>query len=169
MSLRRTAMPPRTKPLKTKRRLQTHVQMRRIAELERRRRDRSGDPAATDSEETIRLIVYTRAIPPGWGIAVCELCGETVRWDDYDCHHRKFRSAGGPDTPENRACLHHDCHVSGGRNPMAVHREVAYARDVRGLIVSAAEPDPGSVPVTLPDGRTVRFTTDGRYEDLEAA
>lgn len=38
----------------------------------------------------------------------CRVCGSKSK---IEVHHIKFRSQGGPDTPDNLVCLCHDCHA----------------------------------------------------------
>jgi hypothetical protein len=109
--------------------------------------------AGRDTEAEIRVLVFTRAG------GRCEKTGVEVAYSSFACHHRKLKSQGGSDGPENRGCLSTDAHTAG---PDAVHRNPRAAqRD--GWIVLSTE-DPAKLSVLLYDGRRVHLTADGRYE-----
>ena len=76
-------------------------------------------------------------------------------------HHRKLRSRGGKDEPENLLYIHHECHNLGTNS---VHNRVALATE-KGWIVSSWA-DPKEVPVVLHGGRIVILQSDGSYAIL---
>lgn len=102
----------------------------------------------------MRVLVFTRAV------GRCEISGVPVAYSTFACHHRKLRSQGGGDGPENRLCLHPDAHTD-GPSTTTVHKMGAAAYDNGWLVRSWQEP--GTVPVLLHDGRRVLLTGDGRY------
>lgn len=90
----------------------------------------------------------------------CEKCGLPLG-DSWALHHRKLRSRGGEDAVENFVALHHKCH---NMATDSVHSNPAIATK-EGFMVSTYS-NPAECPVTLPDGRSVILTTDGRYENF---
>lgn len=77
----------------------------------------------------------------------CVCCGRRLDVVLWECHHRRLRSAGGPDAMHNLVALCSDCH--------------RWAHDRRleseplGFIVPS-HADPAAMPVTYADG-TVRL------------
>ena len=91
----------------------------------------------------------------------CERCGIPLNPDDWALHHRKLKSRGGQDTPENTVALHHHCHNLGTQS---VHLNPAEATR-RGLMVPSWE-NPTEIPITLDDDSQVFLMPDGTYKTL---
>ncbi len=102
----------------------------------------------------IRLAVHGR------DQAACLACGVHVKQDNFECHHRKLRSQGGPDEPTNLITLCHGCHDH-------AHRNRAWANG-RGLILRPWQ-DPAVEPVELVDGRRILLTADLEQAELRHA
>jgi hypothetical protein len=102
-------------------------------------------------QDALRALVYTRAR------GYCEKCGSLLS-DNWALHHRKLRSRGGKDTPENLMALHHECHNLATHS---VHNNPALAKE-QGFMVSSWD-DPSACPVTLANGDTVTLTPEGTY------
>jgi len=77
-----------------------------------------------------------------------------------DPHHRKLRSQGGQDTPDNLLAV---CR----RSHDAIHRSPVTARAFGRLVASWQ--DPLWEPVRLWDGRLVLLTAEGGYERAQVA
>lgn len=69
----------------------------------------------------------------------CELCGLPLS-GKVDLHHRKLRSQGGQDSPENLILAHHQCH-------MDVHANPARSYEHGHLVRSFG--DPAAIPVVV--------------------
>lgn len=74
----------------------------------------------------------------------CDMCGQQLDPDDWECHHRKLRAQGGRDELANLLALHGSCH-------RVAHHYPAWSYD-RGYLVRRGD-EPDSVPVLL-HGRT---------------
>lgn len=135
-------------------------QLRRKAPLSRRPPTRSKHTPskprrlpAPDREfwEEQRLILFGRSR------GLCELGGCDLNDTGMEAHHRKLRSQGGGHGLTNLAALcpkhHRQC-----------HDEPAWAR-MLGFIVPRAA-DPAARAVVLADGRTVRLTVEGGYDEV---
>ena len=109
--------------------------------------------AQLDMKE-LREIVYSRC--GGY----CEKCGGGLP-EGWALHHRKLRSRGGKDTPDNCVALHHNCHNLAS---YSVHNNPAEAERT-GFMVSAWQ-DSFECPLTLPDGNSVILTPEGTYHYL---
>ncbi len=70
----------------------------------------------------------------------CDMCGQHLDPDAWECHHRKLRSQGGQDDIANLIALHSSCHWIAHGNPL-------WSYDRGYLVPRAKEPD--SVPVLL--------------------
>ena len=81
----------------------------------------------------IRRLVFTRSG------GSCDCCGVTLRWEAWECHHRRLRSQGGKNEAANLIALCGECHH--GR----VHGKPKWARDHGFIVPSFA--DPNVVPV----------------------
>ena len=92
----------------------------------------------------------------GW----CEKCGGYLN-DNYALHHRRLRSQGGGDCPENILVVHHECHNLGTNS---IHLNPKEAK-IKGWICPSWA-DPSEYPVHLPDGSIVRFTHEGNYKQI---
>lgn len=103
----------------------------------------------------LRQVVYTRS--KGY----CEKCGKPLG-SSWALHHRKLRSRGGKDSPENLLALHHECHNT-GTNSVHLNPKMAQAN---GYMVSQWK-EPTECPVTLPNGDSVILTEEGTYHYLE--
>lgn len=55
-------------------------------------------------DSKLRVVVYTRSR------GRCDLCGEPASPSRWECHHRKLKSQGGPDSAVNLITLHRFCH-----------------------------------------------------------
>ena len=60
----------------------------------------------------------------------CVACGDDLA--EWECHHRRLRAQGGPDSPENLVSLCFECHEQ-------AHRDRAWAR-AQGLILHRGDP-----------------------------
>jgi 5-methylcytosine-specific restriction endonuclease McrA len=89
---------------------------------------------------------------------LCEACGLLLPEKGWHAHHRLRVAHGRLDTLPNLVALHPLCHVNA---PQAVHQRTGWAQD-RGLLVKSTD-DPVLMPLTLPDGRRVWLSGDGRY------
>lgn len=69
----------------------------------------------------------------------CELCGLPLH-GKTDLHHRKLRSQGGADSPENLVVAHHQCHMDVHANPARSYEH--------GHLVRSFE-DPAVIPVVI--------------------
>lgn len=103
----------------------------------------------------LRQIVWTRAR------GYCEKCGKPLN-ESWALHHRKLRSRGGKDSPDNLLALHHECHNTG---TYSVHLNPKMAKEF-GYMVSQWQ-EPAECPVTLPNGDIVTLTEEGTYNYLE--
>ena len=92
----------------------------------------------------------------------CEKCGLPMNEEDCDLHHRKLRSRGGEDTPENALMVHHACHL---QHRDSIHDNPAFSLLVGWMVSSWA--NPAEVSVTLPSGTTVMLTNEGTYLEKE--
>lgn len=107
------------------------------------------------SLDKVRQMVYMRCN------AYCEKCGLPLP-QDWALHHRKLKSRGGNDDASNLLALHHKCHNTGTDS---VHLNPKMAKDKGYMVSSWAEPT--ECPVTLPDGRSVILTTEGKYQVIK--
>ena len=105
--------------------------------------------------KSIRNIVLARC--KGY----CEKCGGGLD-ENFALHHRKLRSRGGKDTPDNLVALHHECHNLGTNS---VHLNIKMATE-RGLIVPSYA-TPSEFPLLLPNGFIVTLTVEGKYKNAE--
>lgn len=141
--MKRSPMPPRRQ------------QMKRTGPPNRKHppRKKSLRKPAPDSGfwQEQRTVIYLRS--RGW----CEVCGCDIS-TGFEAHHRKLRSQGGGHGVENLLALCHGCHHD------RVHAHPVEARE-RGWIVPSGG-DPAARAVLLWDGRTVRLTVDGRYDEI---
>lgn len=62
-------------------------------------------------DREIRNAVFARAE------GICDMCGLGLSKGDWECHHRKLRSQGGPDTMSNLIALDQRCHTRAHGNP----------------------------------------------------
>lgn len=123
----------------------------------KRRTVRRGRLALPPAEvKTLRMAVYDRAggICEGQVTATCPV---RLPRDGFEWHHRKLRSQGGGDCPENSVALCRDCHQWAHQHPKDAK--------ARGLIVPPWA-DPAAYALTLPDGRVVRLTTETTYDTV---
>lgn len=149
-----SSMPPRSTPLRSRTRLA------RVAGLRaRRRRHVATDTPAQRDDLTMqrRALLYTRAA--GW----CESglsphCWVTLPPDLWQAAHRRARAQGGSNTALwNRYASCAPCHAWQHDHSDAAAETGHYVRS--GL-------DPQWMPMCLPDGRIVRLTDDGTYEEV---
>lgn len=105
--------------------------------------------------EVVRAIVWSRSR------GYCERCGSALP-DNWALHHRKLRSRGGLDTPDNLVALHHECHNLASNS---IHNNPAHAKET-GFMVSSWD-DPAACPLTLANGDSVILTKEGTYHYLE--
>ena len=61
------------------------------------------DPQRVFSESDRELVWYRDK-------QTCAVCGENVRWDDVEIHHKVSHAEGGPTTLDNAVLVHADCH-----------------------------------------------------------
>lgn len=117
--------------------------------------------AARKPPPEIKLPKPTRRpmFPPGLREAVyeraghcCDMCGQILSVKSWECHHRRLRSQGGRDEPENLLALHHSCHRD-------AHSHRDWARDC-GYIVHSGD-DPATQPVLRHGWRWQIPTPDG--------
>lgn len=71
----------------------------------------------------------------------CELCGAQLDRTNWECHHRRFRSQGGLDQPENLVALNKRCHRQ-------AHGERRSTFESLGFVVPSHE-DPAATPVVV--------------------
>ena len=90
----------------------------------------------------------------------CEKCGNPGI--DMALHHRKLKSRGGKDSVANLMVVHHECHNLGTDS---IHNNPEIAT-VKGWMVPSWA-DPADYPITLPDGKIVRFDEQGSYNRIE--
>jgi hypothetical protein len=64
----------------------------------------------------------------------CDMCGQPVNPDRWECHHRLLRSQGGEDSHANLICLHTHCHGQ-------VHHRPAWSYRNGLLVPSWARPE----------------------------
>jgi hypothetical protein len=87
----------------------------------------------------------------------CDYCGNTLPFDEMECHHRVLTAHGGPDAIENTLALHAlGCHV-----PL-VHGGGQASYD-RGFLVHRWD-DPAQVPVLRHGKHLVYPTANGWVE-----
>jgi hypothetical protein len=152
--MRRTPMPARVVPLRTK-----TPPRPRVAGLRRRRRRHmaTNTPAVRDDlTATQRRTLYARSG------GCCECCGLLVPYGEFEAAHRQARGQGGNNVALwNRWVARPFCHRLAARsqhnNPLPYEERGLYVRSTG---------DPEYRPVLLPDGRVVRFTADGRYLEV---
>ncbi|MCY4726731.1 HNH endonuclease signature motif containing protein [Nocardioides sp. STR2] len=97
-----------------------------------RRKAKSRGLKRPSMDADLRTSIYCRAG------GLCDRCGVGLDPDAWECHHRKLRSRGGPDTFGNLVALCSGCHHW-------AHHNVALATD-RGFIVPSWM-DPDEMPV----------------------
>ena len=90
----------------------------------------------------------------------CFRCGAFLHsaWPGYSCHHRRLRSGGGTDTPENRIML---CGSGTTACHGWVHAHPSVAR-AHGWLASRYGLDPGDTPVLHWQLGDVFLTEDAR-------
>jgi len=98
--------------------------------------------------DDLRELLYARAA------GRCEACGVRLEHSGMDPHHRKLRSQGGLDTPDNLLAVCRRSHAAIHANPA-----MAYAQ---GRLLRSWQ-DPAATPVRLWDGRLVLLTPEGGY------
>jgi 5-methylcytosine-specific restriction endonuclease McrA len=91
----------------------------------------------------------------------CEAGGENLNVTGMQAHHRWMRSQGGVHTIENLLAVCPACHHD------RIHAGPRWAITQGYIIPGLGErkPDPAAYAVILHDGRTVRFTPDGHYDE----
>lgn len=89
----------------------------------------------------------------------CDLCGQPLSNDSFECHHRKKRSQGGDDSLPNLVVLHSHCHH------VRIHGEPSWAYD-HGFLVHR-DGDPASAPV-LRHGTRWQTPGDDQWHGSEA-
>lgn len=72
---------------------------------------------STKAMKAARPVIYERAH------GMCERCGTGIWFTTYEAHHRKLRSRGGDDSPENLAALCSRCHSHVHANPAEATRD----------------------------------------------
>jgi 5-methylcytosine-specific restriction endonuclease McrA len=98
----------------------------------------------TKDWKRLRVQVFTR------DGGACTCCGLGLG-DDWECHHRRYRSRGGKNELANLIALCPACHRS-------AHRDETALATGYGWVVSQFGPDPADVPVRYADG-SVRLLT----------
>ena len=93
----------------------------------------------------------------------CEKCG-LVLPPNFALHHRKLKSRGGKDSPDNLVALHHECHNLGTDS---VHLNIE-TNTILGFIVHSWD-EPSGVSLTLPGGAIVTLTPEGTYQIIRKA
>lgn len=106
-----------------------------------------------------REVAYRRS--GGW----CEVCGTAITRDAYEAHHRKLRSQGGDDRPENLLAL---CPGPAGCHHARVHGGDRAAVEAAGWIVRRAD-DPATVPALVAGHGPVLLTAIGYVPTRGAA
>lgn len=91
----------------------------------------------------------------------CEFCGNGLP-ENFALHHRKLKSRGGKDTPDNLIALHHGCHNG---NTNAIHFNIALSESTGHIVPTHANPN--EYPLTLSNGSIVTLTVQGTYNYLE--
>lgn len=107
--------------------------------------------ASGEAMKLVRPIIWRRCA------GLCEYCG--VALGDFECfeaHHRKLRSRGGGDGPENIVATHPPCHDR-------IHARPESSQE-NGFMVSSWD-DPASIPL-LYMGRLALLGSDGSIVDL---
>jgi hypothetical protein len=87
----------------------------------------------------------------------CDICGDDLSRNRWECHHRKLRSQGGADEPLNLLALHPFCHDK-------AHGNRDWSRR-RGYIVHRND-DPATRPV-LRHNRRWQLPVAGQWVDCE--
>jgi len=100
-------------------------------------------------DKKVRYIVGTRAE------GKCEFCGLPLDEENWDFHHRKLKSRGGKDTPENGIACHHFCHL------VKIHNHPKISRENGFMVV--AQDNPLEVPIFLYGAIKTFLTADGNY------
>lgn len=153
--MKRTPMPSRTAPLRS-----------RVAGLRDRRYRHvaSNTPARReDLTPARRFVLWSRPAGHCEGQLVDE-CWRFVPLDRFEAAHRQARGQGGDNTALwNRWMACPPCHRTAGRS----QHNRPLAAEQRGLWVRSGH-DPADTPVTLPDGRVVLLSTGGTYLDVTA-
>ena len=157
-NLRRTPMPQRNAPLprgQLSRSLSPRHVPRTGAEVKPLRKAQR-DTGPNDA---------TRELVKGRDSHSCVRCGRTVTGQPYSVHHRKRRSQGGRNDPENLILL---CGTGTLGCHGWVHRNIVEAQ-ASGWLVKGAE-DPARVSVMVfseyGSGASVLLTPDGRYDEI---
>ena len=88
--------------------------------------------ASTRAMKAVRPVIYERAG------GVCEVCRVGIWFTTFEAHHRKLRTRGGDDSPENLLALCSRCHKW-------VHDNPAEATAL-GYMVSSWD-DPKDIPI----------------------
>ena len=88
----------------------------------------------------------------------CEHCGKPLP-NNFALHHRKLRSQGGANTPDNLIAVHHECHNLATKS---IHMNPRASLLTGHMVSGYANPE--ETPLRLPDGRQVLLTPDGGYD-----
>lgn len=107
--------------------------------------------ASTEAMKLVRPIIWRRCG------GLCELCGHQLAdFESFEAHHRKLRTRGGGDGPDNIVCLHPGCHSEVHQNPGTA--------GLSGFMV-ASWADPALTHIVYM-GRLAFLKPDGSIEDL---
>jgi hypothetical protein len=87
----------------------------------------------------------------------CEKCGNYMRQEEMNPHHRQLKSQGGKGVVENGLGIHHECHRWVHDNPADSYKY--------GWMIPNGD-TPLMLPVLLPSNIYARLTNDGRYDYL---
>jgi hypothetical protein len=156
--MRRSKPLEATTPLERRKPLARGKGLKRSGRVKpRRSTPRRGRLTLTGSDrQELRHATYDRAggqceagIAPG--------CPGRVDRERFEWHHRKLRSQGGDDVPENSLCVCRSCHEW-------IHRHPQVAQASGWIVPSFAAPEHRAV--NLPDGRIVRLTSDNEYDEV---
>ena len=88
----------------------------------------------------------------------CEKCGFSLDPETADFHHRKLRSRGGEDTPQNGILVHHKCHL---QHKDSIHDNPKKAKEMGWMCPSWQ--DPLECRLILSNGKSVKLTPEGTY------
>lgn len=117
-----------------------------------RPKPRRAPQPSRDDWQAKREAIYARAG------GRCEHCGCDLSNSGMEAHHRMLRSQGGGHGLENLTALCPRCHHD------EIHAHPSYAKS-KGFIVPSGG-DPACRALHLFDGRIVRLTPDGTYDEL---
>lgn len=104
--------------------------------------------------DAVRQAVFARCA------GYCEKCGKPLPYS-WALHHRKLRSQGGTDTPDNLVALHHECH---NLRTQSVHMNPSLSIKQGYIVPSWA--DPASWELELPNGSVVCLDKEGNYVEV---